>query len=163
MCKLSGVTAAAKESSGRSRKCATCPLVEKLPLRCTPEIARICNESHIEGFKKGAKFCNEQKTRSEKELIKKFTSKYGNEIVSRLYKLSEECQELNDAIAGFTMGDNGIAEVRDEMSDVLAVITHVCNIIGTDTRQLLNDALDKNKKREIDPNYKRNINTNETA
>lgn len=152
MCKLVGLTEAAKKSSGKSRKCASCSLYGKT---CNMEVFCICNESHIEGFKKGAKFGKEQKTRSEKELIKKFTSKYGNEIVSRLYKLSEECQELNDAIAGFTMGDNGIAEVKDEMSDVLAVITHVCEIIGTDTRQLLNDALDKAKGRETDPNYKR--------
>ena len=155
MCKLGGLTQSAKKANGNSRKCSTCPLVQSLPLRCTPEIGKICSESFIEGYKKGAKFGKEQKTRSEKELIKKFTSKYGNEIVSRLYKLSEECQELNDAIAGFTMGDNGIAEVRDEMSDVLAVITHVCDIIGIDTRQLLNDALDKCKGREKDPNYKR--------
>lgn len=155
MCKLEGLTQSAKKANGNSRKCSTCPLVQSLPFRCTPEICKICSESFIEGYKKGAKFCKEQKTRSEKELINKFTSKYGNEIVSRLYKLSEECQELNDAIAGFTMGDNGIAEVKDEMSDVLAVITHVCEIIGTDTRQLLNDALDKAKGREIDPNYKR--------
>lgn len=152
MCKLVGLTEAAKKSSGKSRKCASCSLYGKT---CNIEVFCICNESHIEGFKKGAKFGKEQKTRPEKELIKKFTSKYGNEIVCRLYKLSEECQELNDAIAGFTMGDNGIAEVKDEMSDVLAVITHVCDIIGTDTRQLLNDALDKAKGREIDPNYKR--------
>lgn len=155
MCKLSGVTAAAKESSGRSRKCATCPLVEKLPLRCTPEIARICNESHIEGFKKGAKYGKENKSRIEKDFLKFCNQKYGTEIVSRLDKLQEECQELNDAIAGFTMGDNGIAEVRDEMSDVLAVITHVSDIIGTDTRQLLYDALDKIQGRQKNPDYKR--------
>ena len=87
MCKLSGVTAAAKESSGRSRKCATCPLVEKLPLRCTPEISRICNEAQIEGFKKGAKFARGMNTLTEKNLLKIFNQKYGNEIVSRLEKL----------------------------------------------------------------------------
>ena len=156
MCKLSGVTAAAKESSGRSRKCATCPLVEKLPLRCTPEIARICNESHIEGFKKGAKFARGMNTLTEKNILKIFSQNYGTEIVSRLEKLSEECQELTEAIAGFTMGDNGIEEIKDEMSDVLAVITHISDIIGTNTRQLLFEALDKAKGREKNPDYKRN-------
>lgn len=156
MCKLVGLTEAAKKSNGRSRKCASCPLVQKLPLRCTPEISRICTESHIEGFKKGSKYGKENKSRTEKDFLKFCNHKYGTEIVSRLDKLQEECQELNDAIAGFTMGDNGIAEVRDEMSDVLAVITHVCDIIGTDPRQLLCDAYDKIQGREKDPNYKRN-------
>lgn len=59
MCKLVGLTEAAKKSNGSSRKCASCPLVQKLPLRCTPEISRICSESHIEGFKKGAKYGKE--------------------------------------------------------------------------------------------------------
>lgn len=155
MCKLVGLTEAEKKSNGSSRKCASCPLVQKLPLRCTPEISRICTESHIEGFKKGAKFANKSKSKTEKDFLKFCNQKYGTEIVSRLYKLQEECQELNGAIAGFTIGDNGIAEVRDEMSDVLAVITHICDIIGTDTRQLLAEALDKVQGREKNPNYKR--------
>ena len=155
MCKLVGLTEAAKKSNGSSRKCASCPLVKKLPLRCTPEISRICTESHIEGFKKGAKYGKENKSRTEKDFLKFFNQKYGTEIISRLDKLQEECQELNDAIAGFTMGDNGIAEIKDEMSDVLALITHVCDIVGTNTRQLLFEALDKAKGREKDPDYKR--------
>ena len=163
MCKLVGVTAAAKQSSGNSRKCASCPLVQKLPLRCTPEISRIFNEAHIEGFVKGAKFARGMNTLTEKNLLKIFNQKYGTEIVSRLEKLSEECQELNNAIAGFTMGDNGIAEIKDEMSDVLALITHVCDIAGTNTRQLLFEALDKVKGREKNPDYKRTHPHNETA
>ena len=155
MCKLVGLTKAAKKSNGSSRKCESCPLVQKLPLRCTPEISRICTESHIEGFKKGAKYGKENKSRTEKDFLKFCNQKYGTEIVSRLDKLQEECKELNNSIAGFTMGDNGIAEVRDEMSDVLAVITHVCDIIGTDTRKLLYDALDKIQGREKNPDYKR--------
>ena len=156
MSKLVGLDKAARQSSGRSRKCGSCPLAEKLPIRCTPEISRICNESHIEGFKNGAKFARGMNTLTEKNLLKIFSQKYGTEIVSRLEKLSEECQELTGAIAGFTMGDNGIAEIKDEMSDVLAVITHISDIIGTNTRQLLFEALDKAKGREKDPDYKRN-------
>lgn len=156
MSKLIGLDKAARQSSGRSIKCGSCPLAEKLPIRCTPVICRICNESHIEGFKKGAKFANESKSKTEKDFLKFCNKKYGTEIVSRLEKLSEECQELNDAITGFTMGDNGMVEIKDEMSDVLAVITHICDIIGTDTRQLLAEALDKIQGREKNPNYKRN-------
>ena len=94
-------------------------------------------------------------TLTEKNLLKIFNQKYGTEIVSRLEKLSEEIKELDNSIAGFTMGDNGIAEIKDEMSDVLALITHVCDIVGTNTRQLLFEALDKAKGREKDQDYKR--------
>lgn len=158
MCKerLAGLTKAAKESNGNSRKCSSCPLVEKLPLRCTPEISKICSEAHIECFKKGASFAIKTKKRNEMQLIDFHSKKYGTEIVSRLEKLSEETQELTEAIAGFTMGDNGIAEVKDEMGDVLSVMLHVCSIIGTDFRELMNEAYDKVQGREKNPNYKRN-------
>lgn len=153
MCKLVGLDKAARHSSGMSRKCASCPLVQKLPLRCTPEISRICNESHIEGFKKGAKFA--KKSRSEGNIIKFFDKKYGREIMSRLEKLLEETQELTEAISCYEMGDNFLADIRDEMADVVAVITHICDIIGTDTRELLQQAYEKVQGREKDPNYKR--------
>lgn len=154
MCKLVGLTEAAKKSSGRSLRCASC-LVHRIGKFCTPNLLRICNESHIDGFKKGAKFAKNIKSKTEKELLKFFNQKYGTEIVSRLEKLSEECRELNDAITGFMMGDNGMVEIKDEISDVLAVITHICDIIGTDTRQLLAEALDKVQGREKNPDYKR--------
>ena len=96
------------------------------------------------------------KKRNEMQLIDFHSKKYGTEIVSRLEKLSEETQELTKAIAGFTMGDNGIAEVKDEMGDVLSVMLHVCSIIGTDFRELMNEAYDKVQGREKNPNYKRN-------
>lgn len=152
MCKLVGLTEAAKKSSGMSRKCASCRMFRKT---CNWEVFRICNESHVEGFKKGAKFAKESKSKTEKDFLKFCNQKYGTEIVSRLEKLSEECRELNDAITGFTMGDNGMVEIKDEISDVLAVITHICDIIGTDTRQLLAEALDKVQGREKNPDYKR--------
>ena len=53
------------------------------------------------------------------------------------------------------MGDNFLADIRDEMSDVVAVIAHICDIIGTDTRELLQQAYEKVQGREKDPNYKR--------
>lgn len=156
MCKLSGLTAAAKQSSGNSRKCATCPLVEKLPLRCTPEIARICNESHIEGYKKGAKFAKSINLKLKNDVIEFHNEHYGRDIVSRLSKLDEELFELHMAIVGYTIGDSGIAEVKDEMSDILSIMLHVCSIAGTDFDKLLYEALDKVKGREKNPDYKRN-------
>ena len=153
MSKLVGLDKAARQSSGRSRKCGSCPLAEKLPIRCTTEISRICNESHIEGFKKGAAFT--KKSRSETNIIKFFDKKYGREIMSRLEKLLEESQELTEAISCYEMGDNSLADIRDEMADVVAVIAHICDIIGTDTRELLKQAYEKVQGREKDPNYKR--------
>ena len=153
--RLAGLTQAAKQSNGKSRKCSSCPLVQKLPLRCTPEISKICSEAHIEGFKKGAKYAKETQSRTERDLLKLFNRKYGREIISRLDKLSEESQELTEAIACYEMGDNFLADIRDEMADVVAVIAHICDIIGTDTRELLQQAYEKVQGREKDPNYKR--------
>lgn len=145
MCKLSGVTAAAKESSGRSRKCATCPLVEKLPLRCTPEISRICNESHIEGFKKGAKFRKENNI--ERKLVDFFDDKYGREKFSRILKLNEELDELKQELVFYLADYDNIDDVIDEMSDVVAVTAHLCSVLGTDIEKLLKQAYDKVKER----------------
>ncbi len=153
MSKLVGLDKAARLSSGRSRKCGSCPLAEKLPIRCTTEISRICNESHIEGFKKGAAFT--KKSRSETEIIKLFDKNYGRETLSRLDKLSEESQELTESIACYEMGEKFLADVRDEMVDLVAVIAYICDIIGTDTRELLQQAYEKVQGREKDPNYKR--------
>lgn len=58
---MKNVTKIAKKSAGLSRKCSICPLLR----RCTPEINRICFDSFVEGFKKGAKAV-------EKEMNKKF-------------------------------------------------------------------------------------------
>lgn len=58
---MRNVTKIAKKSAGLSRKCSICPLLR----RCTPEINRICFDSFVEGFKKGAKVV-------EKEMNKKF-------------------------------------------------------------------------------------------
>lgn len=43
----------------------------------------------------------------------------------------------------------------DEMSDVVAVIAHLCSILGTDLNKLLKQAYKKVKGREKDPNYLR--------
>lgn len=58
---MRNVTKIAKKSAGLSRKCSICPLLR----RCTPEINRICFDSFVEGFKKGAKAVK-------KEMNKKF-------------------------------------------------------------------------------------------
>lgn len=150
-----GIEAAARESSGKSRKCCTCPLCQKLPFNCTPAIAKICNESHIEGFKKGAKY--QRKNSIERELVELFDKKYGRDEALRLDKLNEELLELNrEVLLYFSNNDiNNIEDICDEMSDVVAVIAHLCSIFGTDLNKLLKQAYNKVKGREKDPNYLR--------
>lgn len=150
-----GIVAAAKQSSGRSMKCSSCPLCQGEKIRCTPEICRICNESHIEGFKKGVKHQRENST--EREIIEMFDEKYGRDTAVRLEKLNEELLELNrEVLLYFSDNDiNNIEDICDEMSDVVAVIAQLCSICGTDLNKLLKQAYKKVKGREKDPNYLR--------
>lgn len=122
-------------------------------IRCTPEICRICNESHIEGFKKG--FNYSKKNSAERELTKLFDSNYGRNQYIRMQKLREELEELDHAITKYILDDVNSEDIIDEMSDVVAVITHLCSIFGTDINKLILQAHDKVKGREKDPNYKR--------
>lgn len=52
--RLNGLTKAAHKSAGNSRMCDNCPLHKNK--MCSPDINRACYDSHIDGFKKGAKF-----------------------------------------------------------------------------------------------------------
>lgn len=150
-----GITSAARQSSCRSRKCSSCPLCQGEKIRCTPEICRICNESHIEGFKKGVK--HQRENSIERELVELFDKKYGRDEAVRLDKLNEELLELNrEVLLYFSNNDiNNIEDICDEMSDVVAVIAHLCSIFGTDLNKLLKQSYNKVKGREKDPNYLR--------
>ena len=147
-----GITDAAKKSSGRSLQCAKCPLGAN-PTRCTPEILNACHESHIDGFKKGFKYA--KKNSAERELTKLFDSNYGRNQYIRMQKLREELEELDHAITKYILDDVNSEDIIDEMIDVVAVISHLCSIFGTDINKLLLQAHDKVKGREKDPNYKR--------
>lgn len=149
MARLNGLTKAAKLASGRSQKCETCILRKKR--KCDMEVIRVCHDIFVEGYKKGAHF----PAKKEKEAVEMFNQDYGTDINKRLSKLAEETGELSQAIAEYNAGLNGIEAIKDEMSDVLAVLTHVSSLLGTDTRELLENALDKIIKRKKDPNYKR--------
>lgn len=149
MTRLNGLTQAAKMASGRSQKCDTCILRKER--RCTPEIIRICHDSFVEGFKKGAYF----PAKKEKEAVEMFNQDFGTDINKRLSKLAEETGELKQAIAEYEAGLNGIEAVMDEMSDVLAVMTHVASLLNTNPRNLFLEAVDKITKRKENPNYKR--------
>ena len=93
------------------------------------------------------------------DILAMFNAKYGTDLEERLKKLNEELNELKEAMYNYfdqlNYGDNDTIDITDEMGDVLAVMTHVCSLIGTDPRTLFFEAVDKIKKRETDPNYKR--------
>ena len=93
------------------------------------------------------------------EIIAMFNADYGINIERRLEKLNEELNELKDALYNYfeqaKSGKIDFSDITDEMGDVLAVMTHVCSLIGTDPRTLFFEAVDKIKRRKTDPNYKR--------
>lgn len=115
------------------------------------DIIRVCADSHIEGYKKGAYFVEKKR----KDIIGIFDREFGKDLNKRLGKLKEETGELLQAISEYESGLDGIESVKDEMSDVLAVLTHVSSLLGIDTMELLENSLDKVIKRKKNPNYKR--------
>lgn len=74
---MKNVTKLAKKSAGFSQRCSICPLMQ----RCDPEINRICFDSFVEGFKKGAKA-------AEKEINKKFKSNQKGTLWIQIYTRS---------------------------------------------------------------------------
>lgn len=148
-----GNSAAAIQSAGNSRKCLSCPLCQGNKIKCTPDVSRACIESHIEGFEKGAKH---QRGKSiEKKIVKLFDKNYGREELDRIIKLQEELDELKTELLFYFASDAKIENILDEMSDVVAVIAHLCSILGTDLNKLLKQAYKKVQGREKDPNYLR--------
>lgn len=88
-----------------------------------------------------------------------FNADYGTNIERRLIKLNEELNELKEALYNYfdnsKSGNIDYSDIKDEMGDVLAVMTHVCSLIGTDPRTLFFEAVEKIERRKTDPNYKR--------
>jgi len=94
---------------------------------------------------------------TEEKLIKHFDKKYGRSSGFRLDKLKEECMELFDAIENYELycNDQSYDHLLDEMSDVLAVITHVASIFNGTSDDLLELAIEKSEKRVFNPKYKK--------
>ena len=120
---------------------------------------RECFDSFVEGFKKGAKFYKEQEKNKERGFIEMANKDYGTNIKLRLIKLNEELIELKEALYNYfdisKWGYIDYSDIKDEMGDVLAVMTHVCSLIGTDPRTLFFEAVEKIERRKTDPSYKR--------
>lgn len=91
-------------------------------------------------------------TPTEKQLKELFDRKYGTDKKERLKKLIEEMSELRKAFYCTEFLDE---HVKDELSDVFAVLTHLASIYGLTHKDMLEMAIDKVTKRETDNNYKR--------
>ena len=75
---------------------------------------------------------------------------YGTDQKAIFDKLIEEQNELYDAV---NTGD--MSKIKDEASDMLAVLVRYCNNQGWTVQELLEMAIDKAEQRKINPNYKR--------
>ena len=90
-------------------------------------------------------------------VITLFSDMYGRNFIARTDKLREECLELVEAIDNLSPSpkDGELDRLIDEMSDVEAVMTHVCDLLHITRDSLLEAAIDKVSKRVENPNYKR--------
>lgn len=157
MKRINGITKAAKRQAGKSQKCDHCRLRKEH--KCSEEVIRECFASFVEGFKKGAKYYKTKQEKKTQGFIDMANKNYGTNIERRLSKLNEELNELKDAIYAYfdppKSGNVDYTDIKDEMGDVLAVMTHLCSLIGTDPSKLFWEAVEKIEGRKKDPNYKR--------
>ena len=90
-------------------------------------------------------------TPTEIQLKELFDRKYGTINIERIIKLKEEVIELCFAVHNQKSDEH----IKDELSDVFAVLTHLASLYGLTHKQMLDMAIDKVTKRELDNNYKR--------
>jgi len=89
--------------------------------------------------------------------------KFGTDLISRFIKLTEEFLELKEALGTYLskppkeQSIEVIAHLKEETSDLYAVLTHFASCLDLYQSELLAMATDKIKGREIDPNYKRDV------
>ena len=102
------------------------------------------------------------KTYTEYKLLTVLDKRFGRYLLSRMEKLDEEVQELFEALGNFYSGEKGLTTretkleyLRDEVADVYAVLTHIADILGMSQRDMIDRVMDKLKKRETDPEYKK--------
>lgn len=100
-------------------------------------------------------------TEMEKYTSNFFSRKYGDDIYFLLKKLKEEVSELEVAINEMCKAKRESdyfkleKPVRDEISDVQAVLTHLSAVMHTNFETCLIEALIKSKVREFNPEYAR--------
>ncbi|MBN2786939.1 MAG: hypothetical protein JXQ69_01325 [Paludibacteraceae bacterium] len=97
-------------------------------------------------------------TETEQTAIDLFTEKYGKDLFARFDKLDEEYNELREALEDYKNHLPGSREhLIDELSDVSAVKTHICGLLGVSNDKLLTNAIIKVKIREVNPYYMKEI------
>ena len=62
------------------------------------------------------------------ERIKTIANHYG--LIHQLYKLSEECSELKEAIDGFLNDKDNIHHLQEEIADVRIVMAQIDYLLG---------------------------------
>lgn len=147
---------AAHEANGRSKSCKKCYFKE----RPTEHVCAVCGSGFVEGFQKGVVFLMKTQKDAYKDIIQRFNEDYGTDIEKRKVKLYEELTELEEALVNYakdvrTGKKPTYDAIKDELGDVLLVITHVSHLLGTSTEYLLNKAVEKAEKRKVNPDYKR--------
>jgi hypothetical protein len=98
-----------------------------------------------------------QKGITENRAIALFEKKYGTGgIAGRVRKLKEEFAELMEAIDEQNNDPKiGAPHVRDEISDLYCVLSHLASMYGMYHQELLEMGIDKVTTRETNPDYKR--------
>ncbi|OJV17949.1 MAG: hypothetical protein BGO30_08375 [Bacteroidetes bacterium 41-46] len=99
----------------------------------------------------------------EKTAISLFNEQFGQDVSSRFNKVEEEFGETRQALQVVLAQDpddkdkveTNISHLKDEISDLYATVTHFASLFGLSHYQLLEMAIDKVKRRQSDPNYKR--------
>ena len=93
---------------------------------------------------------------TEQQIINYFSEKYETDIFLRLKKLREEMNELIEAQFALylSISEETEEQLKDELSDVLAVAIHAAHCLGETSETMLNRAYEKAKIRENNPEYK---------
>ena len=93
----------------------------------------------------------------EKEFGKFCSNKFGKDLDGRFRKFLEEAGELLGAFQQYTISptDESLAHLKDELSDVQAVISHIGHLLGTNSQELIQEAKIKIETREVDNNFRR--------
>lgn len=92
-----------------------------------------------------------------KEFCDYMTGRYGDVIADRAEKLCEEQSELEAALGEYLANPTATAldEVIDEIGDVAIVLSHICEILGSDLDDCLAMAMEKIRRRESNPDWGR--------
>ena len=93
---------------------------------------------------------------TEQQIINYFSEKHGTDIFPRLKKLREEMNELIEAQFALylSISEETEEQLKDELSDDLAVAIHAAHCLGETYETMLNRAYEKAKIRETNPEYK---------